>query len=157
MDEQLFRKKSMERISSPEQLDAYIRVANPGVWMVIAAVLALLLGACVWGVLGRLDTTIPAVAVSESSAVTVYVKEEYAFSVRAGMPVRIGEAECTVTGVSSAPVAADGSFSDYMLHVGRFQPGEWVYPIRTDAMLPHGVYSAQIVLESVTPISFVMN
>ena len=31
MNEQLFRKKSIDRVSSPEQLDAYLRVANPGV------------------------------------------------------------------------------------------------------------------------------
>ena len=30
MNEQLFRKKSIDRVSSPEQLNEYIRVANPG-------------------------------------------------------------------------------------------------------------------------------
>lgn len=30
MSDQIFRKKSLDRISSPEQLNDYIRVANPG-------------------------------------------------------------------------------------------------------------------------------
>ena len=34
MSDQIFRKKSLDRISSPEQLNDYIRVANPGIWMI---------------------------------------------------------------------------------------------------------------------------
>ena len=41
----LFRKKSMEKVTSPEQLNDYIRVSNPGVWTVLAAVVILLAGA----------------------------------------------------------------------------------------------------------------
>ena len=44
MNEQLFRKKSVDKVSSPEQLNEYIRVANPGVWMVLAAIVILLAG-----------------------------------------------------------------------------------------------------------------
>jgi len=41
MSDQIFRKKSLDRISSPEQLNDYIRVANPGIWMILAAVIIL--------------------------------------------------------------------------------------------------------------------
>lgn len=44
MSDQIFRKKSLDRISSPEQLNDYIRVANPGIWMILAAVIILLAG-----------------------------------------------------------------------------------------------------------------
>ncbi len=47
MDKQLFRKSSIERVSSPEQLNDYIKVSNPGVWMILAAIIALLIGVCV--------------------------------------------------------------------------------------------------------------
>lgn len=157
MNEQLFRKKSIDRVSSPEQLDSYIRVANSGVWMVLIAIVILLTGACVWGVLGHLDTTVPAVAVSEKGAVTIYVKEAEASSVQEGMPVRIGDKNWTVTDIADTPVAVDGSFSDYTLHIGDFHPGEWVYAFQTNAQLPKGVYNAEIVVESVSPMSFVTN
>ena len=63
---ELFRKKSIERVTSPEQLNDYIRVSNPGVWMVLAAVVILLAGVCVWGVFGRLDTKKQASGVCEN-------------------------------------------------------------------------------------------
>ena len=40
----LFREKNLNKISSPEQLDDYIRVAGPGAWLLLAG---LLLGFCV--------------------------------------------------------------------------------------------------------------
>ena len=54
MADELFRKKSMDKLSSPDQLTDYIRVANPGVWMILVAIVLLLAGACVWGMYGRL-------------------------------------------------------------------------------------------------------
>lgn len=46
MEEKIFRETSMERVSSPEQLDDYIRVTSPGMWMVMGAVVLLLAGVC---------------------------------------------------------------------------------------------------------------
>ena len=53
----LFRKKSMDRISSPEELNDYIKVTSPSVWIVIAAIVVLLVGALVWGALGTVEQT----------------------------------------------------------------------------------------------------
>ena len=52
MDNKIFKKDSVEKISSPESLDDYIKVASPGVWMILAAVLILLVGVVVWGIFG---------------------------------------------------------------------------------------------------------
>ena len=157
MNEQLFRKKSIDRVSSPEQLDAYIRVANPGVWLVLIAIAALLVGVCVWGVLGHLDTTVDAVAVCENNSVTLYVKDEDGKSVQIGLGVRIGEDAASVKAISPMPIKAQTELSDYACHVGGFGAENWVYAVQTDAVLPDGVYSAKIIVESVPPMSFVMN
>ncbi len=47
-DTGLFRKTSMDRIRSPEQLNDYLRVTNPAVWVLLAALLLLLAGLAVW-------------------------------------------------------------------------------------------------------------
>ena len=49
MAKQLFREKSIERISSPEQLNDYLKVTKPAVWAVLIAVIVLLAGTILWG------------------------------------------------------------------------------------------------------------
>ena len=44
----IFRQKSLERVSSPEQTDDYIRLPSPSVWLVAAAVILLAAGAGIW-------------------------------------------------------------------------------------------------------------
>ncbi len=55
MSDSLYREKSLERISSPDRLNDYIRVSTPGLWFVLLAVLILLAGALVWAVFGTID------------------------------------------------------------------------------------------------------
>lgn len=59
MANNLFREKSLNKVSTPEQLDDYIKVANPGVWVILFAIMSLLLGLCVWAVFGRVDKVEP--------------------------------------------------------------------------------------------------
>ena len=73
MKNQLFREKSMERVSSPEQLNDYIRVANPSVWLALAVVVFLLIGICVWGIFGKLDTVLRVGAITEGERTVCYV------------------------------------------------------------------------------------
>ena len=51
----IFREKSMERVSSPEELNDYIRVTTPSVWLVLAALILLLAGMLAWSVLGTVE------------------------------------------------------------------------------------------------------
>ena len=56
----IFRKTSLERMSSPEKLNDYIRVSNPSVWIILSAIAILLIAAIVWGIIYELpDGTRP--------------------------------------------------------------------------------------------------
>lgn len=153
----LFRQKSLDRISSPEQLNEYIRVSTPPVWMLLAAIVILLVGVCVWGVFGHMDTTLSVVAVSENGAVTAYIRETDASKVTADAAVTLDGAQGKVASISAQPVPVDAAFTEYMRHVGGIQEGEWVYVMTLDVDCPDGVYAAQIVIDSVSPMSFVLN
>ena len=48
----IFREKSLDRVSSPEQLNDYIRVTTPSVWIVLVALVLLLAGMLVWSIFG---------------------------------------------------------------------------------------------------------
>lgn len=153
----LFRKKSLDRISSPEQLNAYIRVSTVSVWVLLAAIVVLLVGVCVWGVFGHMDTALPVAAVAENGTVTAYVKEADAARVAVGAAVHVGGVQGKVISVSAQPIRVDDTFTEYMRHVAGLQQGEWVYAVALDAACEAGVHEAQIVIDSVSPLSFVLN
>ena len=48
MDESIYRKKSLDRITSPESLGDYLHVTNPAVWMILTAIIVLLVGMLIW-------------------------------------------------------------------------------------------------------------
>ena len=157
MNNQIFRKKSVDRMSSPEQLNDYIKVTNPGVWMALAAIVILLIGVCVWGVFGKLETKLPVAAVSQDGQTVLYVKEDNIASVRENMSVYVGDETYKVTSVSSQPVAVTEEISEYARHTGELSIGEWVYIVQIDGNMPDGAYKAQIVTDSVSPLYFVFN
>ena len=55
MNNSIFRQKSIDKVSSPEKLDDYIRVTTPSVWIVLIAIVMLLVGGIVWSVFGEVE------------------------------------------------------------------------------------------------------
>ena len=54
-EKSIFREKSLERISTPEQLNDYIKVTKPSVWVVLIASILLIAGALVWAIFGKIE------------------------------------------------------------------------------------------------------
>lgn len=157
MDKQLFRKASIDRVSSPEQLNDYVRVSNPGVWMILAAIIALLIGVCVWGIFGHLDTKIATAGTCENGVFTCYVSEEETAKIKSGMTVNVDGNALSVSGVSAKPVFVSADMDGYLLYLGGFSEGDWLYEVTANASLSDGTYKAEIVTESVSPMSFILN
>lgn len=157
MNDKIFRKKSIEKMSSPEQLNDYIKVTNPGVWMLLAAIAILLAGICVWGIFGKLETKLTVAAESREGQTVLYVKESDIASVRENMRVSVGNETYTVVAISDEPIAVTEKISEYARHTGDLALGEWVYIVQTDGKLDDGIYRAQIVIDSVSPLHFVFN
>ena len=131
---QVFRKRSLERISSPEQLTDYLRVTDPGTWVLLAAIICLLAALFAWSTIGRLETVKDAKAVIKDGSAMILVTGEP--SPAAGMTVRIDGREFRIYDVTSNENGSAVAYAD------------------TD--LPDGTYSAGIVTESVAPISFLL-
>ena len=130
----IFRKKTLERISSPDQLTDYLRVTNPGIWAVLIAVILMLAGLLGWSTIGTLETSVD---------VTVTVTDHKAQVISSGtaqleavMPLRLFDHEYTIT---SAETDAYGR------SVGLAQ---------TD--LPDGTYKGKAVTETIHPIWFLL-
>ena len=158
MSKQLFRQKSMERITSPEQMDDYIRVSNPSVWMILAAVIVLLVGVCVWGIFGQLDTTLQTGGVCADGQLILYVGEKDYGKLGRGTVVSVGGQEFTPAEISEAPLRLDESYDPYLIHLTGLSVGDWAYAVRVDAAgVKDGTYSVAVITERVRPIDFVLN
>ena len=153
----IFRKSSIDRVSSPEQLNDYIRVSRPGVWLILIAVVVLLIGVCAWGVLGTLTTTRDAVTGVQGVEATCYVSIEDAKTLTPGMDVYVGDSTGSILSVASDPVEVTANFDAYVMYLSGLKAGDWVVPVKVKTSAPNGTYIAKIVLETISPISFVLN
>lgn len=54
----LFRKESLERLSSPERLDQLMRVVGPKSWLPLTSLGSLVVVTVIWGIFGRIPITI---------------------------------------------------------------------------------------------------
>jgi hypothetical protein len=93
MDNKIFRKSALDRISSPEQLNEYMKVASPGVWFVLLGLAVTFAAFAVWGLLGSIPDTVEikgtARAYGDSTAVVSYLTVDEAFSLTVGLKVRV--------------------------------------------------------------------
>ena len=132
-----YRQKSIDRISSPDQLQDYMRVTNPGVWMVLAAVIVLLAGIFVATVFGRLESTYTARAKIQDGKAVLLIEGEAADEVDEGMTLRIKNEQAKIEDVY------------------------WVTQDAVEAVaridLSDGNYDAEVVMEVISPISFLTN
>ena len=156
MENGLFRKKSLERISSPEELHDYMRVTSPRLWMLLGAITALLVGFIVYASTATMENTMPIeVKVSQYELETNAAGEvEYMTAIEAHLPrtmkdqvdsnmmVRIGRIEAKIAYVGV------GKNETIFLNI---DPGMDYVP------LEEGEYDAELVLESTMPISFLWN
>ena len=70
MENNLFRKNSLERISSPDQLNEYIKVVNPGVILLLIGFFVVAIAVAIWAFTGTIpDTTqVNGIAYPDSTA-----------------------------------------------------------------------------------------
>lgn len=153
----IFRKKSLDRISSPEELDHYLAVTGPGVWFTLLAVIVLLIGVFAWMTFGRLDTKLQLAVVSDGTDAVCYVPEEKVDSVLDSARLRIADAEYTLKDAGLSAQFITEETDESLLMAGGLEAGMKVVPLRLKEALSEGVYSGEIVVETVNPISYIIN
>ncbi|MDF2610951.1 MAG: bacteriocin system secretion protein [Lachnospiraceae bacterium] len=74
MDQNLFRKISTDRLSSPEQLDRLITVTSSRLWLPLIAVICILVAAITWGITGNISTNVKAegMLITRGGTVDIY-------------------------------------------------------------------------------------
>lgn len=134
MNNSIFREKSIQKVQSPDNLNEYIRVSNPGIWILMVSIVFLLLGLCIWGCFGQLRTEVQGQAVCENGVVSCLLPDENSAEVQPGMTAELGGRTGTVTHVSGNECT-----------------------IKMEELLADGAYTAEIMVETIHPISFLLN
>jgi len=154
--ESIFREKSVDRVSSPEQLDKYIKTTTPSVWIIFFAIIILLAGVIVWATVGNLKTySEVGIKVSNNEAI-VFIKEADYEKICDESYVELEGAEYEILKVEG-PVEAVKGTDSYMLHASSISEGEWYYIVYAKVNLKDGQYKGKVVYELTSPISFVIN
>lgn len=153
----IFRKQSIESISSPEQLNDYIKSASPSVWFILTAVIFLLAGVFVWSIFGHIDTVVTAGSSCKNGILTLYIPEKYDETLKTGMTVTAEGREYTISEITTVPVLLTDATDPYVLHISGLSAGEFCMIATAQTDLPDGIYSAVVTFDSVAPISFITN
>jgi hypothetical protein len=153
----LFRKKNIEKISSPEQLNDFIKVSKPSIWLILIAIILIIVGVGIWSVSGKLETRESAVISVSNGEGHIYLTYDQVGKVDSGMTVRVDNCEGTIVGVDYSPIKINDEFDIYTKQLGKMTEDEWYYDASVDIDLEDGVYSSDIVIDSVSPIYFLFD
>ncbi|OPL07853.1 MAG: hypothetical protein AVO33_03000 [delta proteobacterium ML8_F1] len=94
MENSIFRKSSLEKISSPEQLNEYVKVTSGGIWLLLIALFALIISVGTWAFIGTIPETVEVKGIayegiSKEQMVYAYVPMEVVRRMREGMTVQL--------------------------------------------------------------------
>ncbi len=158
----LFRKSSLDKVSSPEQLNEYIRVTNPSVWLILGAICILLVAVLVWSFLGTLPTTVTVSAIAEDGRAVAYLPPEEAAALRVGMRAAIGGASGAVESIGETPLSYDEAASvaggDYFAYALGLSAWNTRVVVAPDAPLAGGgLMTVVITADETSPASFLFN
>lgn len=153
----IFRKKAVDRVTSPEQLNDYIHVTSPSIWMLLTGIILILVGAIVWGIFGNLYTTVNGSGVVSNHNMVIYISAEDRTSVKEGMTVTANGTKTVIREIADEPEKIADDMSEYVLEAAGLKSGDWAYKAQADTELEDGIYSVGITVETVHPMKFVVH
>ena len=153
----LFRERSLEAIESPESMNDYLQVTSPGVWIILASVIAILIGTVLWGIFGRINTYVNVAVVSSIEEQTCYVPYKKLESViSAGIVAVDGHEYSLRMDTDTKTVIISESTNPYIRVAGDFEIGDVAVAIPVEENLTEGIYTGTVKTESLQPISLLI-
>ena len=153
----IFRTKSIERIECPESMNDYLQVTSPGVWLVLITIVIFLIGACIWGIFGSIESTVNVAVVSTDTETICLVPNTALESVIRNRAVRITDTNYELLPATLEPEIISEDTNIYWILAGNLNIGDIVYRIPLSQNLSEGVYTGTIVTETLSPLSLLLN
>ena len=158
----IFNQKAVEKLRNPDDLDKYVRLTNPSVWVVLAACVALLLGLLAWGFWGTVVTSVNTKGVVLEDKAICFLSADTAPDVEVGDTANVDGKQMKVAEVQAVPLSRDEAAqvlsNDYL--VSTLVQDDWVYlvtfdgdtsELNSDVPLP-----VNITTDLISPISLIM-
>ena len=158
----IFNKRATEKLRSPDDLDKYVRVTNPGIWALLGACMALLIGLFSWGFFGSVTTSVSTTGVVHKGQAMCFLSAEDVAKVNEGDVANFAGHTMKVVDVAAIPNSSEEVSemldSDYLASV--LVQGEWAYRVvfRGEAEdFDQGVpLAVSITTERIAPISLIL-
>lgn len=128
----IYREKTLERISAPDQLTDYLKVTNPGIWVILTAVIILLVGVFVWSCVGDLETKSPSTIIVKDKTARVATRDMKELT--EGDELRLEDKNYDISSVTT---------DEFGRKIGI-----------ASVDLPDGVYDGIVIVEKTHPIEF---
>ena len=157
MKKELFRKKSLEKISSPERTDTYIKAVNVKLWLVAAACMLVIISLLLWGIFGKVEISKRGVTVCQNGEAICFISENDIDSIGEKTSFRINGRSYVLNNISDMPKKAFETMPEYAAHIGLYDENSWVYGAVLCTDLDDGIYETEIITKSVSPILLLMN
>ncbi|HAM16439.1 MAG TPA: hypothetical protein DCP91_11425 [Eggerthellaceae bacterium] len=126
------------RISSPEQLNDYLKVTSPKIWLLLVAVILLIAGLILWSSFTTIESYATGTAKASGGEVTVTFDDAgKANNVQAGMMLEVGDVQTEV------------------LAVGTDETGKTIATAR--ANIPDGSYEVRVGYKTTQVLSMLLN
>lgn len=157
------KKNTADRLRSPDDLELYIHVTSPSVWMTLIACVALLMGLLAWGVFGSVTTTVGATGAVVDGSAVCYLAADNAAKVHKGDEAVFGGITMKVDDIAEVPISRKEAHSelDSDFLAESLMPDDWAYRIdfagnATDLTkdLPQEV---SITVEDVAPLALILS
>jgi len=138
MDNKLFREKSVKKLSSPENLDEYLRVTTPAMWVILIGIMVGVIGLYIWSYFMAINSYAYGDGVVRNGILTVtYEDNNTARYVKDDMDVIIGGVRMPIDSI------------------GKDDNGKIISVSKTD--FPDGDYAAKTSYKQTRMISMLFN
>ncbi len=138
MENKIFREKSVKKLSSPENLDEYLRVTTPAMWVILIGIMVGVIGLYVWSYFMTINSYAYGDGVVKNGILTVTYEDQFvAQNVKDDMDVIIGGVRMPIDSV------------------GRDEAGHVISISQTD--FPDGDYDAKASYKQTKMISMLFN
>ncbi len=156
-DKQIFREKSIDQLSAPEQLMDYLRVTGPGIWLILIGIVVLMAGFLIWGVVGNIGTTITVPVQAENGVLHVYVLQEDMKNADDTVAVSVGDQEMEASVSDAKTITMDTDDAPQLYETGYLKAGKNVLELTCDTKLKDGFYQAEVTTETLKPIKLLFS